>query len=257
MVIWSKLEASCPICRSRLPLRELGSGFVLGQDSDLLIRMDGQHVIQADIHTCRKCRFSGYPRDFMLTVSKPEKTRFTTMSSTLLAEELDLPSRPANRRRGAAGTKRTLMPDVQYFWSYKTVEALGFSATDQGLRLARAYWCTRLAPTKHLETTELKRRRKVYLKIAIQKLRQGLRFEKDSNLLYLIGELCRRNSNFLLAESYFRRFQEHTDAPAYLRDAARKLSVFSQNKNASHATMEGLLYGKKTRQKSEDRDPDR
>ena len=254
MVIWSKLEASCPICRSRLPLREVGSGFVLGQDSDLLVRMDGQHVIQADIHTCRKCRFSGYPNDFLLTISKPEKARFTAISATLLAEELDLPTHAAGSRRGAAGTKRNLLSDVQYFWSFRTAEALGFSATEQGLRLARAYWCTRLAPTKSLEANELKRRRKMYLKIAIQKLRQGLRFEKDTNLLYLIGELCRRSSNFLLAESYFRRFQEQANAPTYLLQAAQKLSAFSRNKNASHATMEGLLYGKKTRQKSEDRD---
>ena len=64
MLVWYNVEAACPICGQRLRLRELGGGFALGQDSDLLVRMEGRHVVQAAIHTCLRCSFSGYPEDF-------------------------------------------------------------------------------------------------------------------------------------------------------------------------------------------------
>ena len=244
MVIWSRLEASCPLCNHRLPLREVGGGFVLGQDSDLLVRMEGAHVIQADIHTCKRCRFSGYSDDFLRSLSDDEKESCRRILARFLAEDLDLPSTARGR-----GNHRKLSPDVQYLWAARTAAELGAPATRQGLLLTRAYWCTRLAPTDRLEPRILERRQRDYLKQAIQKLRQGLRSEKDPNLLYLIGELCRRNRNFLLAESYFRRFLAQEETAEYLRKAARKLLAQARQKSSTPHTMEGLLYGTPSRAK--------
>ena len=78
MQVWYNVEASCPVCRHRLRLRELGGGVALGQDSDLLVRMDGKHTIQVAIHTCTRCRFSGYCEDFGATMPQHLVQRFLT-----------------------------------------------------------------------------------------------------------------------------------------------------------------------------------
>jgi hypothetical protein len=62
-----------------------------------------------------------------------------------------------------------------------------------------------------LPPSNLRSVRRLYLKWAIQKLRQSLRFEEAKNRRYLIAELCRRNGNFLLSASYFRRFIDDED----------------------------------------------
>ena len=84
----------------------------------------------------------------------------------------------------------------------------------------------------------------MYLRGAIQKLRQSLRYEKDANLLYLVAELCRRNGNFLLAASYFRRFIKTAKGAPYLRRAAPRLLELAARKCASGVTMEEILYNR-------------
>ena len=77
MIVWSTIEVSCPMCAQRLPLRCVGGGVAKGQDSDLFVRMSGEHVIQAEIHCCPKCHFAGLVRDFLdRQISEPMVERF-------------------------------------------------------------------------------------------------------------------------------------------------------------------------------------
>jgi uncharacterized protein (DUF2225 family) len=244
MVIWSTLEASCPMCENRVRLREVGSGFALGQDSDLFVRMEGKHIIQAEIHTCHKCHFSGYSPDFMRTLTPLMRKRFLEEVSPFLIDATSIrrdddEDRPARERLEYA---RTPLPDTQYYWAFKTAEALALPAVAQGNRLLRAYWCLRLDPSVKLPPARLKALRKLYLKGAIQKLRQGVRHEGDRNLVYLIAELCRRNENFLLAMSYFRRFLEREPGARYLKLAARKLHKAAREGISGEISMEDILY---------------
>ncbi len=308
MVVWSTIEASCPICKNRLRLREVGSGFAMGQDSDLFVRMKGKHIIQAEIHTCHQCRYSGYTEDFFREVSTDERLSFLmNVAPQLLDEDEQVPvermpaatsstkldpkkaapksatgskasaktnaktnakaeeSRKrlktakkglAKRRRRAhqerrvelkvplTPCQRTPMPHVQYYWAAKAAEVLGFRAHAQAQRILRAYWCLRIAPTSKLPDRVLKRLRKRYLTEAIRKFRQDLRYQKDPHVVYLVAELCRRNGNFLLATSYFRRFFEKSKKTTrrYLRQAAEKLYLVAKEKLATEISMEEVLY---------------
>jgi len=244
MVIWSTLEASCPICENRVRLREVGSGFALGQDSDLFVRMEGKHIIQAEIHTCHKCHFSGYSADFLRTLTPATRKRFLEGVSPFLIDaasirRADEEDRPARERLEYG---RTPLPDTQYYWGFKTSEALDLPPIAQGIRLLRAYWCLRLDPSMKLPSPRLKALKKLYLKGTIQKLRQGVRHESDRNLVYLIAELCRRNENFLLAMSYFRRFLEREPGARYLKLAARKLHKAAREGISEDVSMEDILY---------------
>lgn len=258
MVIWSTLEASCPICANRVRLREVGGGFTVGQDSDLLVRMPGKHIIQAEIHTCHKCRFSGNTTDFLRNTSRAARHRFRKeVSPTLTHDAVIDPTGqrvrlypikgPTSTGKGSrdASTKssgKTPLPDVQYYWAFRTAEALALPPTMQGQRLLRAYWCLRLPPSAHLPPRIATPLKKLYLKGAIQKFRQALRSERDRNMVYLVAELCRRNKNFLLSVSYFRRFLEREQGAAYLKAAATKLLVMAGDKVSDEMSMEQLLY---------------
>lgn len=245
------------MCQTRIRVREVGSGFALGQDSDLLLRMSGKHVIQAEIHTCPKCRFSGYTVDFMQTVSASIQQRFLERVSSTLVDDFPAPAlsthpastslKPALGDGSSAGKApvpaRTPLPHVQYHWAYRAAEALGLPPTPQGDRLLRAYWCLRLAPSVNLPLGQRKALGRIYLKGAIQKLRQGLRQDENPNRLYLIAELCRRNENFLLAVSYFRRFLERENGARYLRQAAVKLVQAARERTSGEMSMEEVLYG--------------
>lgn len=271
MVIWSTLETSCPICDNRVRLREVGSGFTTGQDSDLLVRMEGKHIIQAEIHTCLQCHYSGFGADFLRTIVPAARRRFREVISPTLIDDITLlpplprwalpglitpppaPRQPGGSKKpqGRPEHSRTPLPDIQYFWASRTADALGYSAIELGLRLVRAYWCLRLDPTARLPAPRLKVLKKIYLRGAIQKLRQGVRFEQDPNLVYLIGELCRRNENYLLAASYFRRFLEKEGGARYLKLAAKRLLQEARNRVPDEMSMEAVLYdgvgGKKQR----------
>ena len=61
-------------------------------------------------------------------------------------------------------------------------------------------------------------------------------------MVYLVAELCRRNKNFLLSVSYFRRFLEREQGAAYLKAAATKLLVMAGDKVSDEMSMEQLLY---------------
>ncbi len=239
MVVWSTLEASCPVCGNRTRLREVGSGFTLGQDSDLLVRMSGKHVIQAEVHTCHKCRFSGYTADFLRTLSPAVRQRFLTEVSPSLVDEL------FTGPRGEPQTSRTPLPDVQYHWASRTAEAIALPPAEQGERWLKAYWCLRLPPSAHLPPAVLKSVKRLYLKWAIVKLRQCLRFEQDRNRVYLVAELCRRNRNFHMAVSYFDRFLEEKEGARYLKQAAAKLLQLARDHVADELTMEEVLYDSK------------
>jgi uncharacterized protein (DUF2225 family) len=231
MLIWSSIEASCPICDTRLELREVGSGFAVGQDTDLLVRMRGEHVIQAEIHTCRKCRFSGVASDFLRDISPRERREFLREVS------------PTLTHAGSGASTATPLPHIQYYWAFRADLAFGASTTTQGLRLLRAYWCTRLSPSTSLPGAVLREERRTYLRGAIQKLRQGLRSETNHDLLYLVGELCRRSGSFRLAESYFQRFLQRPLGAAYLRRATPKLWERARARDASPLRLEAVLYG--------------
>jgi hypothetical protein len=245
MIVWFTIEASCPMCSMRLRLRELGGGVASGQHTDLLVRMEGKHLIQAEVHSCQKCRFAGYAADFLRTVPAEARRRFLDEISLTLRE-------PAASLQGAlvpgSARPRTPLPDIQHYWAYRSAQALGLDAHEQGQRLMRAYWCCRLAPTSSLSPEILGPLKKAYLRGAIQKLRQGLGDEHDRSWLYVIGELCRRNGNFLLAVRYFRRFLDAEPGTGYLTLAAGKLIELCQRRQADDLTMEELLY---------DRTPDR
>ncbi len=135
------------------------------------------------------------------------------------------------------------MPHIQYYWAAKTGEALGYSPQEQGERILRGYWCLRISPSSKLSASSLKRLRKRYLTEAIRKFRQGLRHQKDPNVVYLVAELCRRNGNFLLATGYFRRFFEKSaGACEYLRQASEKLFLVAKEKLSTELSMEEILY---------------
>ena len=61
-------------------------------------------------------------------------------------------------------------------------------------------------------------------------------------MLYLVGELCRRKGNFLLAVSYFRRYLQQEQGPVYLRQAAAKLAEMAGEKSDRALKMEEVLY---------------
>src|SRR5574341_1033453 len=127
MLVWYNVEAACPICGQRLRLRELGGGFALGQDSDLLVRMEGRHVVQAAVHTCLRCSFSGYAEDFGGNVPRPLAQRFIAEVTPKLG----------GASPGALAS--TPLPDLQYYWAFRTAAFLGRGDGELGRRLLRAY----------------------------------------------------------------------------------------------------------------------
>lgn len=238
MVIWSTLEASCPVCARRIRLRLVGSGIANGQDSDLLLRMAPRHIIQAEVHTCPQCRFSGYADDFLIEIAPQVVRRFLDQVSPSLdearlrAESDEIPPE--------AG--RTPLPDVQYYWAYRTAATLGRSQRAQGERLLRAYWCLRIPPSAGLPDAVREARARLYLAGAIRSLREALATSRDPHLLYLVGELCRRNGNFRLAVRYFRRYADRDDGARYLKTAAAKLSAAAQDRISRGMTMEEIFF---------------
>lgn len=239
MLVWSSIETSCPMCQSRLEVREVGGGCVVGQDSDLLLRMHGDHIIEAEIHCCPKCLFSGSAADFTGTDVSPEDvTRFAEETQPQLADVLE--ARPA--REKSFDAKITVWPHQQYHLSALAADFLGLPAREIGLRMVRAYWCLRLAPGSHLPKRTLARLRKTYLNQAIAFLRKSLRHETDPSFTYLVAELCRRNGNFIRAQNYFSRYLERSGTPEYLRDAARRLAQLARDGDSSHRRLEELLY---------------
>lgn len=240
MIVWSTVEAGCPICSRRLRLRELGGGFVVGQDTDLLVRMSGKHLIQAEVHTCSGCKYSGLGRDFLRSVTQDERSRFLQSLSPSLHDTSNVASSQEGGEAPAA--QSTPLPDVQYHWAARAAEVLGLGPTEQGERWLRAYWCLRLPPSSLMAPTLRAARRKHYLRWAISKLRQGLRNDADRNRVYLVAELCRRNGNFLLSETYFRRYLEREQGADYLRRAAQRLLVLAHQRLADELTLEDVLY---------------
>lgn len=252
MIVWSTVETSCPICRHRLRVREVGGGFATGQDSDLLIRMEGKHVIQAEIHSCQNCKFSGPAEDFMdRTITKGMIDRFVSDVVDRLTDDSSRHSRNWNPT-----VSRTPLPHVQHYWSALTGEALGLPASEIGRRYLRAYWSLRLAPSRDLPAAELKVLRKRYLQETIALLRHGLRRERNRVVVYLVGELCRRNSNFGLAEQYFDRFLYREEGPSYLKQAARKLQASVRDGDSGERTMEQVLYDQEQDSPTRDRRQD-
>jgi uncharacterized protein (DUF2225 family) len=232
MIVWSTVETSCPMCQRRLRVREVGGCFSVGQDTDLMLRMKGKHIIQAEIHTCQGCHFSGYAHDFTLR----------SVTGSMVKRFFEI--RPIQEAPLDTGQRKpeTPLPHQQYHWAALSAPAIGLTPTDAGLRFVRAYWCLRLPPSSMLPAPALKKLRKRYLREAISRLRQGLRFEKKRSLVFLIGELCRRNGNFLLACQYFERFLTREKGPRYLKLATMKLLVAARMGDAGDKTMEELLY---------------
>ncbi len=231
MLIWHSIETGCPICNYRIKLRELGSGFATGQDSDLLIRMKGRHIIQAAIHTCLRCKYSGYPEDFNVTLRRSVAERFLAeLSPTLRGSETPVP-----------------LPDLQYYWSYLCAQFRSLPELELGLRLLRASWCLRLPPSRDLPPPEIQKRQKLYLTGAIHHLRGDDRWNGPPVILYLLAELSRRNGEFPMAVGYFKRFldrsvREPTAVPKYLRLAAMKLLRNAEQGHGQNRTMEEIVY---------------
>ncbi len=180
MVVWATLETTCPLCQNRLRVREVGSSFAAGQDSDLLIRMRGKHVIQAEIHTCLRCKFSGYTEDFTnrnvpadrvklyfeeVVHSLPdepgsEKRFSATPGSRASKATTKTPRRAARGKTGQAKRTirkitRTPLPHLQYYWSALAGPTIGLTSMEIGHRLVSAYWCLRLSPTCDLARSTL------------------------------------------------------------------------------------------------------
>src|SRR5882672_4024317 len=176
MIVWYEVEISCPICAHRLKLRELGGGIALGQDSDLLLRMEGLHIIQAAIHSCLRCKYSGYPDDFGVTIPRPKAERFL----------VELSSKLSGPAEGAPP------PDLQYYWAYRCASFLERPDRELAERLLRAYWCLRLSPSCDLPALEIESRRKAYLTGAIHHLRQDGGADAAPVRYYLVAELNRR-----------------------------------------------------------------
>lgn len=228
MVVWSTVETSCPICKRRLRVREVGSGFVHSQDSDLLTGMNGKHIIQAEIHTCNWCGYSGYSTDFIAV-------KIAAKDKKLHKQER---------------LKHTPLPDEQYWRAYTCSLLLhDRSPIEHGMLLVKAYWCCRLAPTRDLSPNELKKRELTYLRGAIAQLRKGMRKNKDPDMLYLVGELCRRAKNFANAKFYLNKFMEEKEQKdSYLYAAATELLKRVEKKDSTPLTMEEVVYEGKKRQ---------
>lgn len=230
MVVWFTKEVTCPMCGSRLCAREVGSGFAVGQDSDLLVRMKSKHIIQAEIHTCQGCRFSGYLKDFSINSTPELGKRFRH----------EVMPKLSGGPRGSLSS--TPLPDVQYYWSYLSACFLNRSPLKLGIRLLRAYWCLRLSPSRQLPSRELQRRKKLYLAGCVNHLRQSLRGNRNPHLYYLLGELNRRAGNFDVSTFYFEKFLSKDCTVKYLRQAALKLGAVAHEEDSRDRTMEELLY---------------
>ena len=231
MLVWHEIEAGCPICAVRLILRRLGGGFATGQDSDLLVRMDGQHIIQAEIHTCPRCRYSGFPEDFEVTIHRSAVERF-------LADV-----HPKLVTKGTGGPT----PDLLYEWAYRCARFLGKPDRELGLLLLRAYWCLRLPPSCDLPEVVLDSRKTKYLSGSVHHLRQALEPESPPHQSYLLGELNRRRGEFAAAAAYFKRFLDSgslrcAEVPMYLRLAAMKLLKSAEHCDPRDRTMEEIVY---------------
>ncbi len=229
-------------------VREVGGGFVVGQDSDLLMRMQGKHIIQAEIHTCLACRYSGFASDFLdRNISDPMVERYFRE----FAEKLEPKSNDAGPNAKPEGTP---LPHLQYYWSAQLSPLIGLTPKETGMRMLRAYWCLRLAPSSSLPDKQLGKLDKLYLRQAIAYLRKALRHEKDRTLIYLVAELCRRNRSFVRAANYFQRFVDTSCGPStgrrastenpyeYLLQAAEKLREAVRREDSTPKTMEELLY---------------
>lgn len=234
MVVWFNREMTCPMCGTRLSGREVGGGFATGQDSDLLVRMQGKHTIQVEIHTCQSCRFSGYVRDFAIN-SVPE-----------LGERFRREVSPKLKGGPRGHLSSTPLPDVQYYWSYLSAAFLKRAPLKLGFRLLRAYWCLRLAPTSRLPARERQRRKEKYLNGCIAYFRQSLRGNRNPNFYYLLGELNRRHGDFEAAITYLEKFLAKNSTARYLRQAAQKLIAAGRDGDSREMTMEELLYDHKT-----------
>lgn len=229
MVITHDREVSCPACGTRVEIREPGGCIALGQDSDLLVRMAPPHIIQVEIHTCPRCRFSGYPDDFTASIRQSQAERFLSE----LVPKLAADSRPAH-------------PDSQYLWAYRCGSILGHDDGALGLKLLRAFWCLRLPPSSELPCEELAQRRRVYLKGAVHHLRRDARWKVLPAWTYLLGELSRKAGDFPAAEFYFKRFLDAADrnegVSRYLRLAAIRLLRAAARSDGRDMTMEEIVY---------------
>ena len=217
MVVWFSKEMTCPICRTRLCGREVGGGFATGQDSDLFVRMKGKHIIQAEVHTCQECRFSGFTNDFSINSTDYLGDRFR---SEVLPQLTGGPS---------SQITSTPLPDIQYYWAYKSAQFLKRPSTNLGNRLLRAYWCLRLAPSSYLPADELQKRR-----------------DRNPHVYYLRGESNRRLGDFETAKNFFQKFLTRKPTAKYLRIAATKLTTSSEEHDSREFTMEEILYDQKT-----------
>jgi len=252
MIVWSTIEVSCPMCAQRLPLRCVGGGVAKGQDSDLFVRMSGEHVIQAEIHCCPKCHFAGLARDFLdRQISEPMVERFFHEYAERLHDE-DAPEDDEVEEEELEVDdvdECSPLPHTRYAWSAVLAPLLGLTPKEIGLRMLRAYWCLRIEPSAALPRNDRSALRTLYLRQAIAFLRKSLRQEKDPNLVYLVAELCRRNGSFVRSENYFDRFLTRCASAngsrleeSYLHRAAQRLVAAARAHDASEKTMEELLY---------------
>jgi hypothetical protein len=197
--------------------------------------MKGKHVIQAEIHHCPKCHFSGYPSEFLEEIGAEAREKFLEDVSPRLV----LGRLPKCSERVEYAQAPT--PDIQYYWAYKTAEALSLPVASQADKLLLAYWCLRLPPSTGLPSSTREALCKVYLSSAIRKMRQAVRTAPGDHRVYLIAELCRRSGNFILAVSYFRRFLERESGPRYLKQAASRLLQAARAGLSRGMSMEEVL----------------
>jgi hypothetical protein len=200
--------------------------------------MSPRHIVQAEIHTCSGCRFSGYPEDFLREISPLDARRLREHLASL-RHTWGVPGAP---EADAGSVEGTPLPDVQYYWAYKMAAALGEPPRAQAERLLRAYWCLRLAPSAGLPEETKDARARLYLGGAIRKFREALATSADPHIVYIVGELCRRNGNFRLAACYLRRFGERADAARYLKAAAEKLIIAARDRISRGMTMEEIFF---------------
>ena len=232
MICWSTIETVCPMCGCQLHVREVGGCEALGQDTDLLIHTKAPHVIRVEIHSCPDCRFSGYSRDFLggriaaLTIEAYFREYIEK-----LEDEFE-----ADRSTGDPPTH------LQYYWAGLLSPLLGYAPLETGMRMLRAYWSLRLDAPAALDENTVERLRHRYLRQAIAYLRKSLRKEKDPVYLYLVGELCRRNGNWMHSQNYFNRFIARSTRPRHLRNAAAMLIQRARRRDSSHLSMDSLLY---------------
>jgi hypothetical protein len=222
------------MCRSRLCGREVGGGFAIGQDSDLLVRMKGKHIIQAEIHTCQNCRFSGFTRDFAINTLPETGEQFLNEVTPQLT----------GAPKGSITS--TPLPDVQYYWAFRAGVFLRRPAIHLGDKLLRAYWCLRLPPSSQLPPAKLQSRKAMYLQECIEHFTQSLRGNRNPHLYYLLAELNRRHGDFEASTSLFKKFLTRRDVAKYLKVAAAKLSQCAEERDARDMTMEEILYDQKT-----------